>query len=302
MNPGGSPPRSVFTRPATGTPAEDVDQERADAVLKLGAHVPFLLREHPARAVRGGHRVVRAGEHHLVERTLAEPGVAVAAGRAPKGRLPRARHHRDGRCQRAGDDQRHGHPPPGEAFQSTLSTLSTSPAWLTRPAVLHGQLVGRRAKDEAEQLLKAREREDRAGRDREHRERGRGPEDQADAGDDEQRAPGQMLPRGDRWAREPHPGGACGRRQPGALEQRVRRRREDQAHAAETKRQPPEPTRERIEHADRGLLRERRHGERAQQHASRRDQQQEQQAEQREIEGRAPQRPGPARGERDRRR
>ena len=43
------------------------------------------------------------------------------------------------------------------------------------------------------------------------------------------------------------------------------------------------------------------HGERAQQHASRRDQQQEQQAEQREIEGRAPQRPGPARGERDRR-
>src|SRR6185436_2692049 len=44
-----------------------VDQEGANAVPQLIGDVPLLLSEHPASAVRGGHRVVRSGEHDLVE-------------------------------------------------------------------------------------------------------------------------------------------------------------------------------------------------------------------------------------------
>ena len=85
-----------------------VDEERAHAVFQLAGEVALLRREHPARSVRRRHRVVRPGEHDLVQALRAQALVAVAAGRQPEiagsrgPAEPRDRHRHGAR-----DDQHH---------------------------------------------------------------------------------------------------------------------------------------------------------------------------------------------------
>ena len=54
------------------------DLEQPDAVLELHVDRSVLVGDQPAGRVGGGHRVVRAGEHHLVEPALAQLRVAIA--------------------------------------------------------------------------------------------------------------------------------------------------------------------------------------------------------------------------------
>jgi hypothetical protein len=74
-----------------------------------GPYPSLLLREPPARLIRGRHRVVGRGERHLVERAIAQLLAAVAG--AIRGGLVAERvddgQHRDrrGQCDRAGQDQ-----------------------------------------------------------------------------------------------------------------------------------------------------------------------------------------------------
>ena len=136
---------------------------------------------------------------------------------------------------------------------------------------------------ESEQRLQPREGQDHAGSDREHRQRGAGTDDQADAADEQKRAPDGVLRGRHRRACEPRPGRPRRLRQPGATDKRLRGRGEDDADGAEPERELAQPAGKGVEQPGRRLLREQRGGRDPHDRASRRDQEQQHEAGQRDV-------------------
>ena len=116
--------------PAAGKPVAvvGVDQQPADAVVELIGDGRVLLGREPA-GERHRHRVVRRGEHQLVDRLAAELVVPVARPAVRRGdRRAAAAHERADRERHdQGAGQRRDQPPPAATARAALGALLGRP-------------------------------------------------------------------------------------------------------------------------------------------------------------------------------
>ena len=83
-------------------------QQRPHAGAQLGGDAGELLREQPSRIGRRRHRVVRAGEHDLVESAVAQRGGSVAPLLAGRGELVSGVHQAEQGDEADGDGEEGG--------------------------------------------------------------------------------------------------------------------------------------------------------------------------------------------------
>src|SRR5918999_1383052 len=155
-----------------------VDQKQADPVLQLPLDGAPLVGDEPPAAVRGGERVVRPGEHGLVETNVAESEGAVALPSVgnPIGGA------RIGAAARDHQHQRHGRPQ-----HDHTGGAGAGEGARAYPLALDLRLTG--PLEQNEQLGGAEEDEQRAAGDREQLDRERRVEPHEDADAERRHAP-----------------------------------------------------------------------------------------------------------------